>query len=123
MLKSRNVDVTEGMVRSATQGMKEAESSQMTVLNDLFAPLSRKRAKELGIREDEARFVTRLSREIDGCGSIDKVAIGASSLMLVERLTTDADNQAVSSTMPCCIGTTEHLLDMLKAQSGCARTT
>ncbi|KAH9846087.1 P-loop containing nucleoside triphosphate hydrolase protein [Lenzites betulinus] len=79
MLKSRNVDVTEGMVRSATQGMKEAESSQMTVLNDLFAPLSRKRAKELGIREDEARFVTRLSREIDGCGSIDKVAIGAQS--------------------------------------------
>ncbi|KAI0823557.1 P-loop containing nucleoside triphosphate hydrolase protein [Trametes gibbosa] len=76
MLKSRNTDVTEVMVRSATQGMKEAEASQMTVLNDLFAPLSRKRAKELGIREDEARFVSRLSREVDGSGSHEKVAIG-----------------------------------------------
>lgn len=76
MLKSRNTEVTETMVRSATEGMKEAEASQMVVLNDLFSPLSRKRAKELGIREDEPRFVSRLSREIDGCGSIDKVAIG-----------------------------------------------
>ncbi|KAI0780454.1 P-loop containing nucleoside triphosphate hydrolase protein [Trametes elegans] len=76
MLKSRNKDVTEPMVRSATQGMKEAEASQLTVLNDLFAPLSRKRAKDLGIREDETRYVSRLSREIEGCGSIDKVAIG-----------------------------------------------
>ncbi|KAI0371671.1 P-loop containing nucleoside triphosphate hydrolase protein [Pilatotrama ljubarskyi] len=76
MLKARNQDVTESMVRSATLGMKEAEASQMTVLNDLFAPLSRKRAKELGVREDEARFVSRLSREVEGCGSMDKVAIG-----------------------------------------------
>ena len=79
MLKARNKDVTENMVRSATQGMKEAEASQMTVLNDLFAPLSRKRAKELGIREDEARYVSRLSREIEGCGSMDKVALGQCS--------------------------------------------
>ncbi|KAI0362637.1 hypothetical protein OH77DRAFT_1416905 [Trametes cingulata] len=76
MLKARNKDVTEAMVRSATLGMKEAEASQMTVLNDLFSPLSRKRAKELGVREDEARFVSRLSREVEGCGSMDKVAIG-----------------------------------------------
>ncbi|KAH9900888.1 P-loop containing nucleoside triphosphate hydrolase protein [Cubamyces lactineus] len=76
MLKARNKDVTENMVRNATQGMKEAEASQMTVLNDLFAPLSRKRAKELGIREDEARYVSRLSREIEGCGSMDKIALG-----------------------------------------------
>ncbi|CDO76430.1 hypothetical protein BN946_scf184781.g7 [Trametes cinnabarina] len=76
MLKARNKDITESMVRSATQGMKEAEASQMTVLNDLFAPPSRKRAKELGIQEDEARFVSRLSREVEGCGSTDKVALG-----------------------------------------------
>ncbi|KAI9069979.1 P-loop containing nucleoside triphosphate hydrolase protein [Trametes sanguinea] len=76
MLKARSKDITENMVRSATQGMKEAEASQMTVLNDLFAPVSRKRAKELGIREDEARFVSRLSREVEGCGSMDKVALG-----------------------------------------------
>ncbi|KAI8982831.1 P-loop containing nucleoside triphosphate hydrolase protein [Trametes punicea] len=76
MLKARNTDVTETLVRSATQGMKEAEASQMTVLNDLFSPLPRKRAKELGLREDEARYVSRLSREVEGCGSIDKVALG-----------------------------------------------
>ncbi|KAI0672750.1 P-loop containing nucleoside triphosphate hydrolase protein [Trametes maxima] len=76
VLKARSKDVTETMIRSATQGMKEAEASQMTVLNDLFSPLSRKRAKELGIREDETRFVSRLSREVDACGSIDRVAVG-----------------------------------------------
>ncbi|RDX46889.1 P-loop containing nucleoside triphosphate hydrolase protein [Lentinus brumalis] len=76
MLKSRNRDVTETVVRSATQGMKEGEVSQMTILNDLFAPLSRKRAKELGVAEDDPRYVTRLSREVEGCDSIDKVAIG-----------------------------------------------
>ncbi len=32
MLKSRNTEVTETMVRSATEGMKEAEASQMVVL-------------------------------------------------------------------------------------------
>ncbi|KAI0723775.1 P-loop containing nucleoside triphosphate hydrolase protein [Cerioporus squamosus] len=67
MLKSRT---------RSTQGMKEAEVSQMTILNDLFSPLSRKRAKELGVPEDDPRYVTRLSREVEGCDSIDKVAIG-----------------------------------------------
>lgn len=81
MLKARHRDVTESLVRSATQGMKEAEVSQTTVLNDLFAPLSRKRAKELGVSEEETRYVSRLSREIEGCDSLDKVAIGASFLV------------------------------------------
>ena len=68
--------VTEGVVRSATRVMKEAEVGMMTVLGDLFAPLSKKRAKEMGVREDEPRFVTRLSMAIDSCDSLDKVAIG-----------------------------------------------
>ena len=68
--------VTEGAVRSATRGMKEAEVGMMTVLGDLFAPLSKKRAKEMGGREDEPRFVTRLSMAVESCDSLDKVAIG-----------------------------------------------
>ena len=80
LLKARNRDVTETVVRSATQGMKEADVSQMTILNDLFAPLSRKRAKELAVSEDDPRYVSRLSREVEGCDSIDKVAIGESSV-------------------------------------------
>ncbi|KAM5538065.1 hypothetical protein V8D89_008262 [Ganoderma adspersum] len=68
--------VTEGVVRSATRGMKEAEVGMMTVLGDLFAPLSKKRAKEMGVREDEPRFVTRLGMAVDSCDSLDKIAIG-----------------------------------------------
>lgn len=64
-------------MRSATVGMKEAEHSQTAVLNDLFLPMSRKRAKDLGIgEEEESRYVGRLSREIEGSGAMDKVAIG-----------------------------------------------
>ncbi|TBU35498.1 P-loop containing nucleoside triphosphate hydrolase protein [Dichomitus squalens] len=70
------VMVTEPMVRSATRGMKEAEAGQMAVLNDLFAPLSRRRAKEMGVREDEPRYVGRLSQAVENCDSLDKVAIG-----------------------------------------------
>ncbi|PIL24416.1 hypothetical protein GSI_14170 [Ganoderma sinense ZZ0214-1] len=68
--------VTEGAVRSATRGMKEAEVGMMTVLGDLFAPLSKRRAKEMGVREDEPRFVTRLSVAVESCDSLDKIAIG-----------------------------------------------
>ena len=77
MLKARNDEVSEPIVRRATSGMKEAEVSQMSVLNDLFSPLSRKRAKELGISEEETRFVSRLSRTVESCDSLDKIAIGA----------------------------------------------
>lgn len=53
--------------------------SQLAVLNDLFTPMSRKRAKELGISEDEeAKYVARLCREVEGSGSMDRVAIGTS---------------------------------------------
>ncbi|KAH9928519.1 P-loop containing nucleoside triphosphate hydrolase protein [Epithele typhae] len=66
MLKARNDEVTESVVRDATRGMKQTERSQVDILNDLFTPLSRKRAKELGISEEETRYVERLSREVEG---------------------------------------------------------
>jgi chromosome transmission fidelity protein 18 len=65
------------MVRTATTGMKEADVSQTVVLNDLFSPMSRKRAKDLGIgEEEESKYVARLSREIEASGAMDKIAIG-----------------------------------------------
>ncbi|CAL1705258.1 unnamed protein product [Somion occarium] len=77
MIKSRYIDVTECVIRKATAGMKEAEASQTSVLNDLFTPMSKKRSKDLGLTEEqESRYVTRLSREIEASGAMDKVAIG-----------------------------------------------
>ncbi|KZS88374.1 hypothetical protein SISNIDRAFT_479953 [Sistotremastrum niveocremeum HHB9708] len=76
-IKSRNQPVTEPMIRAATAGMKESESSFLNVLTDIFTPLSKKRAKAMGIREiDESKYVDRLQRLIDGSGSTDKVALG-----------------------------------------------
>lgn len=64
-------------MRRATAGMKEADMSQTTVLNDLFSPMSNKRAKDLGLgEEDLARYVNRLSREVEASGATDKIAVG-----------------------------------------------
>ncbi|KIP08852.1 hypothetical protein PHLGIDRAFT_68643 [Phlebiopsis gigantea 11061_1 CR5-6] len=77
LIKAKNVEVTETIVRHATVGMKEAEMSQTTVLNDLFSPMSTKRAKDLGLgEEDLARYVNRLSREVEASGATDKIAVG-----------------------------------------------
>ncbi|KAI0950042.1 hypothetical protein AcV7_008629 [Taiwanofungus camphoratus] len=77
LIKARGRDVTESVVRTATAGMKEVDMSQTAVLNDLFAPMTRKRAKDLGLNEDaEARYVGRLSREIEGSGAMDRIALG-----------------------------------------------
>jgi chromosome transmission fidelity protein 18 len=76
-LKRRGVEVTESVVRKATHGMKEADASQISVLNDLFCPLQRKRAKDLGMTEgEESRYVGRLARSIESTGASDKVAVG-----------------------------------------------
>lgn len=76
-IKSRNEEVTEAVIRGATVGMKEADSSITSVVNSLFNPMSRKRVKELAMGdEDEARYVGRLSREVDGSGRESSVAIG-----------------------------------------------
>lgn len=82
-IKTRNQSVTETVVRRATIGMKEADISQMTVLNDLFLPMTKKRAKELGIgEEEESRYVSRLSHEINRSGALDRIAIGRQILCL-----------------------------------------
>ena len=69
--------MTEGVVRRATHGMKEADASQISVLNDLFCPMQKKRVKDLGMTEgDESRYVGRLARNIESTGAPDKVALG-----------------------------------------------
>lgn len=70
--------MTEDIILTATAGMKEAETSIVSVLNNLFAPMTRKRVKELGIGEEgEARYVARLSREVAGTARENYVATGA----------------------------------------------
>ncbi|KAG6855713.1 hypothetical protein H0H87_011701 [Tephrocybe sp. NHM501043] len=76
-IKSRNQEVTESIVRSATVGMKEGDTSLNTVLNNIFNPLTKKRVKELALtEEEEGRYVARLSREIDGSGRESSIALG-----------------------------------------------
>ncbi|KAJ7744945.1 P-loop containing nucleoside triphosphate hydrolase protein [Mycena maculata] len=79
-IKSRNQEVTEAVIRGATVGMKEADSSMVSVLNSLFTPLTRKRVKELALTEvEESKYVGRLSREIDGCGKESSIAVACFS--------------------------------------------
>ena len=59
--------------------MKETDASLLSILNDLFAPLPKRRARELGLTEvQEAKYTARLSRELESSGSLDKVVIGTS---------------------------------------------
>ncbi|KAJ7905842.1 hypothetical protein B0H14DRAFT_2661855 [Mycena olivaceomarginata] len=77
-IKSRSQEVTETIIRGATVGMKEAETSLISVLNSLFTPLTRKRVKELGLTEaEETKYVGRLSREVDGCGRESSIAVAS----------------------------------------------
>ena len=69
--------MTESVIRSATVGMKEGDDSTSSVLNNLFAPLPRKRVKELGLTDiEESRYVGRLSSEIEASGTPDRIALG-----------------------------------------------
>ncbi|KAG6820837.1 hypothetical protein H0H93_010664 [Arthromyces matolae] len=82
-IKARNQEVTESIVRGATVGMKEAETSLNTVLNNIFNPLTKKRVKELALTEEErGKYVARLSREIDGSGRESAIAVGGSPFQL-----------------------------------------
>lgn len=64
-------------MRRATYGMKEADATVISVVSNLFMPLSRKRIKELALTdEEEARYVLRLSREIEGSGRDSTIASG-----------------------------------------------
>jgi len=62
--------------------MKEADASLMTVLNNLFIPLSKKRVKDLN--EADSRYVSRLSHEIDSCGRESAIATGNYDLTLFQ---------------------------------------
>ncbi|KAF9564421.1 hypothetical protein CPC08DRAFT_660610 [Agrocybe pediades] len=76
-IKTRKEDVTESIIRKATSGMKEEDATAHSVLHNLFTPLSKKRIKELGLSdEEEARYVGRLSREIDSTGRESTIATG-----------------------------------------------
>ncbi|KIK59483.1 hypothetical protein GYMLUDRAFT_227055 [Collybiopsis luxurians FD-317 M1] len=78
-IRARNEEVTEAIVRRSTKGMKEADNSVLSALNSLFTPLSKRRVQELGLEEHEARYVSRLSHEIDACGKDSAIAIGCFS--------------------------------------------
>ena len=76
-IKTRNEDVSETVIRKATAGMKEADTTVHSVLNNLFTPLTKKRTLELGLtEEEEARYVHRLSLDIDGAGRDSAIATG-----------------------------------------------
>lgn len=76
-IKAHDEDVTESVIRKATYGMKEADATVISVVNNLFTPLSRKRVKELGLNDqEEARYVLRLSREIESSGRDSTIASG-----------------------------------------------
>lgn len=80
-IKRRGENVTEPVVRRATSGMKEADINYLAVLDSLFLPLSKKRVKELGMTdEEEGKYVSRLSREIEASGKESNVASGKQSL-------------------------------------------
>ncbi|KXN91400.1 Chromosome transmission fidelity protein 18 [Leucoagaricus sp. SymC.cos] len=76
-IKSRREDVTEVVIRKATVGMKEGDTTVVAVLNSIFSPLSKKRVKELALTEEqESRYVNRLSHEIEGSGKDAAIANG-----------------------------------------------
>ena len=76
-MKMKAQIVTEFSVRSSTVGVKEAETSVQNVWSDLFTPMNKKRAKNLGMTlEEEMRWVSRLVHSVESSGNIDKVALG-----------------------------------------------
>ena len=76
-IKTRSQDVTEQLVRSATAGMKEADTNYLNVLTDLFCPMSKKRVKDHGMGEaEENKYVERLSHALEATGMLDRIALG-----------------------------------------------
>lgn len=76
-VQSKGCEVTEEVIRRATFGMKENDTSLNSVLTSLFIPMSKKRVKELAMsEEEEGRYVLRLGQEIDRCGKENSIAIG-----------------------------------------------
>ncbi|KAF9447866.1 P-loop containing nucleoside triphosphate hydrolase protein [Macrolepiota fuliginosa MF-IS2] len=76
-IKSRKEEVTETVIRTATTGMKEGDTSILSVLNSIFSPLTKKRTRELAMTEEqESRYVSRLNHEIESSGKDAAVANG-----------------------------------------------
>ncbi|TFK30182.1 P-loop containing nucleoside triphosphate hydrolase protein [Coprinopsis marcescibilis] len=74
-IKSKSENVTETVIRKATVGMKESDSSVQSVINSLFTALSKKRVKDLGLLDSEERtYIPRLHHEIDACGRETRIA-------------------------------------------------
>ncbi|KAI6166905.1 hypothetical protein EDD17DRAFT_1773912 [Pisolithus thermaeus] len=72
-----NEDVTEPLIRRATAGMKEGDSTTTTVLREIFAAISRRRVKDLAIEDDDGlRYVNRLSRAIEVLNNPASIANG-----------------------------------------------
>jgi chromosome transmission fidelity protein 18 len=70
--------------------MKEADVNYLAVLDNLFSPLSKKRVKELGLTdEEESKYVSRLSREIEGSGKDSNIASGKQVNSPVDQSITD----------------------------------
>lgn len=77
MIHTRKQVVTEARVREATVGMKEAETTNQAVWNDLFLPLSKKRVKDLGMDAvEKEKYVGRLARLVEASGAADKIVGG-----------------------------------------------
>lgn len=86
-IKKRKEDVTEPVVRRATAGIKGGDTNYLSIINNLFSPLSKKRVKELGMTdEEEGRYVARLSREIEGSGRESSIASGALRLGVLPQI-------------------------------------
>jgi hypothetical protein len=120
-IKARHQEVTESIIRGATAGMKEADASLTTVLNDLFSPMAKKRVKELGLtEEEETRYVTRLAFEIDGSGRDASVALGKdfSKLDTLVNYLPDTTSQDALDTTLHCANTTLTSLDTRKRTNG-----
>ncbi|KAF9509023.1 hypothetical protein BS47DRAFT_184538 [Hydnum rufescens UP504] len=76
-IKMKSQSVTESIVRTATIGVKEADTSIHSVWTDLLHPISKKRAKNLAMtEEDERKYVSRIARSVEGSGNFDKVVLG-----------------------------------------------
>ncbi|KAG9052747.1 hypothetical protein FS842_009297 [Serendipita sp. 407] len=76
LLRTKHSEITELVVRRATVGMKESEGSLMSVVTDIFTPLSKSRVKDMGLTsEEEAKYVKRLSRAAESTGSVDRIAL------------------------------------------------
>ncbi|KAF8309804.1 P-loop containing nucleoside triphosphate hydrolase protein [Clavulina sp. PMI_390] len=70
--------VTQELVRTATVGVKEGDTSVQSVWADLFTPMTKKRARAAGLTDvEEARYVSRLARSVETSGGVDRVALGA----------------------------------------------